>query len=145
MVVLRWLCGRCSGGCMLHHGVLLGYQQQCIGSSSVLFCFAVQYRIVHIQQTAEIDCFPPTRARFVHALQQHQHALEHRHGVSRTTLVIGMLFPYCGLTAVMRLNLIKPCRKPCAISGITSAPCATHKLINHLNRRTIHSQPPHEP
>lgn len=30
---------------------------------------------------------------------------------------------FAGFSAVMRLNFIKPIRKPCAISGITSAPC----------------------
>ncbi len=48
-----------------------------------------------------------------------------------------------GLTAVMRLNLIRPCRNPCAISGITSAPCVCrqhtlsspchHPPTQHLN------------
>ena len=46
---------------------------------------------------------------------------------------------YCpGLVAVMRLNLMRPIRKPSAISGITRAPC-TAKRVEVGVGRTLHA------
>lgn len=76
-----------------------------------------------------------SRLRIVFLLPHHP-----LQGSQQCEIVLAILTYSVGLTAVIRLNLIKPTRNPCAMSGITSAPCAmaccgVDNTTTHLDRR----------